>query len=145
MSREIKFRAWDKKSKKIREVNCIVFHNIREAFSFNKSNSPKLIHLWGYDTINQKDIILYREEKDVVLTQFTGHVDKNGKEIYEGDIIKAKTVDVIHPQDAFKIKEEYVTSPVYWDSYLCSFETDFNCFSFGDSKNFEIIGNIYEN
>lgn len=76
--------------------------------------------------------------------QSIGHKDKNGKEIFVGDIIKAKTVDVIHPQDAFKIKDEYLTSSVYWDNYNCSFETDFNCFSFSDSNHFEIIGNIYE-
>lgn len=82
---------------------------------------------------------------DEVVLRFIGHKDKNGKEVCEGDIIRAKTVDVIHPQDAFKIKEEYLTSSVYWDNYNCSFETDFNFFSFNDSKNFEVIGNIYEN
>ena len=81
---------------------------------------------------------------DEIVLRFIGHKDKNGIEICEGDIIKAKTVDVIHPQDAWKIKEEYITSSVYWDNYNCSFETDFNCFSFSDSKHFEIIGNIYE-
>ena len=79
-----------------------------------------------------------------IVLRFIGHKDKNGIEVCEGDIIKAKTIDVIHPQDAFKIKDEYITSSVYWDSYNCSFETDFNCFSFSDSKNFEVIGNIYE-
>ena len=81
---------------------------------------------------------------DEIVRRFIGHKDKNGPEICEGDIIKAKTVDVIHPQDAWKIKEEYITSSVYWDNYNCAFETDFNCFSFIDSKHFEIIGNIYE-
>ena len=90
---------------------------------------------------NEKNIKTLTDE---IVLRFIGHKDKNGIEICEGDIIKAKTVNVIHPQDAFKIKEEYITSSVYWDNYHCSFETDFNCFSFSDSKNFEIIGNIYE-
>ncbi len=93
--------------------------------------------------LNFNDKYIKSLTNEVVL-RFTGRKDRNGNEICEGDIVRAKTVDVIHPQDSFKIKEEYITSSVYWDKYNCSFETDFNCFSFSDSENIEIIGNIYE-
>lgn len=92
-------------------------------------------------TFNDKHI---KSLTDEIVLRFIGHKDKNGIEICEGDIIKAKVIDVIHPQDAWKIQGEYITSSVYWDKYNCSFETDFNCFSFSDSNKFEIIGNIFE-
>jgi len=151
MNREIKFRAWDKKSKKIREVNFIAFHNKRDAFSFNPSNTPKVIHLWGRDMIEQKDIILHREENDVILMQFTGLKDKNEVEIYEGDICKVTYFNHSSPNSVIiqevtfnngtfelkaknnlglQLEDSRLYVPLYWSLV---------------PNKIEVIGNIYEN
>lgn len=117
MGRKIKFRAYNKETGEM-----MLWYDIQRFGNLNK-----LI------TLNH-----------VVLQQFTGLYDKHGIEIYHGDIVKAKAKDVIHPQDLHKIKEEYVTSSIYWYQSECCFETHFNCFSFSDSeKILEVIGNIY--
>lgn len=81
-----------------------------------------------------------------ILMQSLNILDKNGKTIFEGDIVKAKSCDVIHPQDFHsKHFEEYLYSTIYWDKYQCAFEVDFStsCF-YNSGAELEVIGNIYE-
>ena len=78
--RIIKFRAWDKKSKKMRQVENIVFNT--GFYLEPNDNTVKLIWLKGYDVIEQKDIMIKRE-KNFELMQFTGLYDKNKVPIYE--------------------------------------------------------------
>ena len=113
MNREIKFRAWDKSCDKMRGEN-----GIKDCFSLRSDG-------------------VYND--DYILMQFTGLKDKNGKEVYEADI-------VIH--DGEKIVVNYGIQSV--DAFEGA---GFNLWSFYGQKlggfrlqlEIEIIGNIYEN
>ena len=76
MDRDIKFRVWYKKIKKMCEVAQINFYNERVGYLFT-------------DPISQSEIIGYVNFSDIELMQFTGLKDDNGVEVYEGDIIES--------------------------------------------------------
>lgn len=70
--------------------------------------------------------------------QFTGLHDKNGKEIYEGDIVRVEKIDfayIYYDEDrmAWGIKP---INEFYFDSPLLSENADLEL---------EVIGNIYDN
>lgn len=113
--REIKFRCW-----------CLDNNEWEKDLVLLSPNGGK------YHATNSRGLMNIRPDRHIIM-QYTGLKDKNGKEIYEGDIVECDDViSVIEFKDG---KFQMITSefqgqsPVYQERL----------------NRFEVIGNIHEN
>lgn len=112
-----KFRIFDKKKKRFLD------------------NFTMEIDRYGIHVLDEFNYVV--DEDDRVLMQSTGLTDKNGKEIFEGDILKA-TYNTINDTKT-DIKVINITDQVY-KNYGCYY---IDGYSFKELNNLEIIGNIH--
>jgi uncharacterized phage protein (TIGR01671 family) len=124
MNRPIEFRAWDKEFKKFVEILGIYWISPDMPMTCH----VKVWHHSSYSETMHRDVGQYIE-----LQQFTGLIDKNGKNIFEGDILSIANIDNAYVKfinDGFKLTIDKV------ESCLDLFFLSKVCF---------VIGNIYEN
>jgi len=124
--REIKFRGWDKEAKRMFIVNDI--EGLRQNTLWRDKNGN--IELW---------------DDQVEIMQYTGLKDKNGKEIYEGDIITGETW-YESENDAYQWTRKKPAIVEWSKGSICGFypfylNARFKC----DVKDIEVIGNVWEN
>jgi len=133
--REIKFRAWDREKKEMIRFDGISFCSEYDFLSFS---ADKVDCLYG------------REIESCEFMQFTGLKDRNGKEIFEGDVVKGSIPDSEHDEPFNKAQIKYIGSS-FCLTRMKQREFDVNDGLYlGDlescvlNKSIEVIGNIYE-
>lgn len=118
--RELKFRVWDG----------------YEMLSLSMAHTIGLICIQHDDKDSKWSNLLDSNYEHIKIMQFTGVTDKNGAEIYEGDIVSVKdlkrvgayTTEVIYSGQGFKLKKNKTRILDYRELFLST-----------------VIGNIYQN
>ena len=124
MSREIKFRGWDKYDKKMIYDLCQV-DSFWHYYSYS-DNTGLHFGKTGPNGVGE-------DFENKYIMQYTGLKDKNGKEIYEGDIVKFENK---HLMKVIFDTEENPSFMVEDDERLLFMKKGIP---------YEVIGNIYEN
>jgi uncharacterized phage protein (TIGR01671 family) len=135
MNRELKFRIWDKKN------NMFIY-------VWDASHKRLAISLNGLVYSGMYDDVL--PENDYTIQQYTGLKDRNGKEIYEGDIVTYqqpyRASRLTHPATTDSYRT--IKAPVIYNQDNFTYEID--RYALGTPmiktrKDIEVVGNIFEN
>ena len=149
MNRQIKFRVWDKITNRYLQELGIYYWHI--PYSLDGEEITGEANLFGLSELLRHN--------NFVAQQYTGLTDKNGEEIYEGDIVKINrcyTRPFVNEKQQIDYRfiddGEVEVGQVLWgwnsQKYLVSYEhiryDDIEDFD-KPSHKVEVIGNIFEN
>ena len=128
--RELKFRAWKMHNGKLRRCVFSPFNILNYAH-----RHPEAPVLHNQDVNDIRD---FMPDADVI-EQYTGLKDKNGKEIYQGDIV----LDCYDRDDAFIVEWDKDTASFILTDTEHILNVSFD--NFYPDKYLEVIGNIHHN
>ena len=131
--REIKYQAWDKKDKEM-------LQDIQDYFDCDGCANE-----YGQDMLNQgiQKFGDFIKSKRFEVREYTGLKDKNGKEIYEGDILEID--DKEHDSGPYSVQSIgwngfYLNGDGHGSPQVMQWNLDGS-----PEPTTEVIGNIYEN
>ena len=129
----IKFRAWDKVSKQMFKIRLVDLYDM----TVYSAKSGDFICSYQRKTKYSKNEN-FKDVERLVFMQYTGILDKHGKEIYEKDLVKNTETNKVYK--------------VVWNGSSAAFELEdeenqYKSLFFANEGfgRYEIIGNVYEN
>jgi len=127
--REIKFRAWDDKAKKYLKVCRLGFNGFSHDF-------------WSPSPVSCD--IRQADETRYIFEQYTGLKDKNGREIYEGDIYYSKNEQknlLVEWDNSYEGDSHPVSGFIFYQERIGLYPGTKNY----DKIDIKVLGNIHEN
>lgn len=131
--RKIKFRIWDEDGAELINQDDIYWIDFR-------NDCASVLDKYNYENNCQKEISINH------IMQSTGFNDKNGVEIYEGDIIEyTDKTSTIRGQIIYGIYDEDWQTDLGFYIKWYNRKNLRNCFKVWQSRGIKVIGNIYTN
>ncbi|MBE9572956.1 MAG: hypothetical protein IMF11_20215 [Proteobacteria bacterium] len=123
--KKIKFRAWSRKTKTMLDLHKI---------------TPLVLNA-------EIDGLFIPFSNDLILMQYTGLKDKNGTEIYEGDLLEMPTLginevvfgDFCIGTDDWQVEHKTIGFVIKWKD-----DSGYTGLSAEDTKDYKVIGNIHQ-